>query len=253
MYGGPVISFVIPAHNEEVYIGRCLRALLASADTAGEQYEVIVVDDASTDRTAEIAQSFGATIVPVDLRKISAVRNAGARAARGDVLIFVDADTLLPVETLKAALAAIRQGAVGGGARLEMDVKAPLWGRALAGLIAGVMRQFDLACGCFMFTRRDAFEAVGGYDEQYYASEEIYLSVALKKHGRFVMLPQTVITSSRKFQMYSGREFLQQFLDLAAGGPDAFKRRDALDIWYDGRREQAQSSVHTTKHRAGGT
>ena len=248
-----MLSFVIPAHNEEAHIGQCLRTVLASADALGEPYEVIVVDDASTDRTAEIARSFSATIVPVNLRKISAVRNAGARAARGDVLIFVDADTLLPASTLTAALAAIRDGAIGGGARLVMDEKAPLWGRALAGLIAGAMRQFDLACGCFMFARRDAFEASGGYDEQYYASEEIHLSLALKKQGRFVMLPEPVITSSRKFQMYSGREFLQQFLELAAGGLDAFKRRDMLDIWYDGRREQAQSSEHMTKHQAGGT
>ncbi|HTT08555.1 MAG TPA: glycosyltransferase [Gammaproteobacteria bacterium] len=248
-----MLSFVIPAYNEEAHIGQCLRTVLASAGAAGEPYEVIVVDDASTDRTAEIARSFGATIVPVHLRKISAVRNAGARATRGDVLIFVDADTLLPANTLIAALAAIRDGAVGGGARLQMDQKAPLWGRALAGLIAGTMRQFDLACGCFMFARRDAFEAVGGYDEQYYASEEIHLSMALKKQGRFVMLPEPVITSSRKFQMYSGREFLQQFLDLAAGGLDAFKRRDMLDIWYDGRREHTQSGEHMTKHQAGGT
>ncbi len=248
-----MLSFVIPAHNEEAQIGQCLRTVRASADAAGEPHEVIVVDDSSTDRTDEIARSFGAAIVPVNLRKISAVRNAGARAAHGDVLIFVDADTLLPAATLKAALAALRQGAVGGGARLEMDQEAPLWGRTLAGFIAGTMRQFNLACGCFTFARRDAFEAVGGYDEQYYASEEIHLSFALQKHGRFVILPQSVITSSRKFQMYSGREFLKQFLDLAAGGLNSFKRRDVLSFWYGGRREPPQSNDQPSRPQAGGS
>lgn len=246
-----MLSFVIPAHNEEAQIGQALRTLLTSAGTVGESYEVIVVDDASTDRTAEIARSFGATIVSANLRKISAVRNAGARAARGDVLIFIDADTLLPAKTLAALLEVIRQGAAGGGARLQMDEEVPLWGKALTALIAGTMYQLGLACGCFMFARRDVFEAAGGFDEQYYASEEIHLSLALGKHGRFVMLPEPVITSSRKFRLFTGWEFFQQLVDLVTGGMDALKRRDALGFWYGGRRERTHSTDHLAKPQSG--
>ena len=91
-----LISFVIPAYNEEVMVGATVRALRASASAVGDPYEVLVVDDASDDRTAEVASAAGATVLRVNLRQISAVRNAGARAARGHLLVFVDADTLVP-------------------------------------------------------------------------------------------------------------------------------------------------------------
>src|SRR5437016_4274989 len=116
-----MISLIVPAHNEEAVLERTLRMLLSSARALAEPFELIVADDASTDRTPEIARSLGAIVVPVELRNIGAVRNAGARAARGDVLIFVDADTLVPPGTLVSVMAAIRHGAVGGGARVKLD------------------------------------------------------------------------------------------------------------------------------------
>jgi hypothetical protein len=89
----PKLSFVVPAHNEEHELPETLRAIRRAADSAKESYELIVVDDASTDSTAAIAQQFGARIVPVNRRQIAAVRNAGARESRGEILFFVDADT----------------------------------------------------------------------------------------------------------------------------------------------------------------
>jgi glycosyltransferase involved in cell wall biosynthesis len=237
--GPPALSFVIPAHNEEALIGQTLSSLLASARTIGEPFEVIVVDDASADRTAEIARSFGAAVVSVNRRNISAVRNAGARVARGATLIFVDADTLTPVETLASALRAIRQGAVGGGARVRMDNDVPKWAVALTNLVSWSLCKLGLAAGCFLFARREAFNAVGGFDEQYYASEEIHLSRALKSKGRFVIIPQSVITSGRKARMFSARQILKQLVILASGGRSALKRRENLGFWYDGQREAA--------------
>jgi glycosyltransferase involved in cell wall biosynthesis len=234
----PLISFVIPAHNEDALIGQTLRTLLASAESVGKPFEVIVVDDASTDQTAEIARSLGAAVVTVNLRKISAVRNAGARAARGDVLIFVDADTLVPVKALASAMDAIHQGAVGGGARVRIDDDVPVWATPLLTMVSWGLCWLRLAAGCFLFARRDVFEAVGGFDEQYYASEEIHLSRALKAKGRFVIVAEAVLTSGRKARLFSGRQILRQMIILAGGGRAALKRRDGLGFWYDGRREQ---------------
>lgn len=95
-----MISFVIPAHNEAELLGRTLAALIASAQTVGEPWETVVVNDASTDRTAEIALAHGARIITVNHRQIAATRNAGAQAMTGEVLFFVDADTVV---TLSAA------------------------------------------------------------------------------------------------------------------------------------------------------
>ncbi len=114
----PAISFIIPAHNEQRLLGSTLDALLASAKAVGRAFEVIVVNDASTDHTGQIAQEHGARVVPVELRHIAAVRNAGAQQAVGETLIFVDADTLVPQATLRAALQAIDEGAAAGVLRL---------------------------------------------------------------------------------------------------------------------------------------
>src|SRR5438128_2098443 len=96
-----VISFIIPAYNEEALLGQTLSAVHESARTLGEPYEIITVNDASTDRTGEIALEHGARVVAVKCRQIAATRNAGARAAAGDILFFVDADTVVSEPVLR--------------------------------------------------------------------------------------------------------------------------------------------------------
>src|SRR5436190_23873955 len=90
-----LVSFVIPAWNEESVLGPTLEAVRVAARHLAEPSEVIVADDSSTDQTAEIARQHGARVVTVQHRQISATRNAGAGAAQGDLLIFIDADTLV--------------------------------------------------------------------------------------------------------------------------------------------------------------
>jgi glycosyltransferase involved in cell wall biosynthesis len=231
-----MLSFIVPAYNEEAVLPATLTTLLASAASLGRPFEVIVADDASTDRTAEVARSHGATVVPVSRRQIAAVRNAGARAARGDVLFFVDADTLVPANVLRAALAALAGGAVGGGSLVRLDPAAPLWGVALTAFISRGLMQRRLAAGCFVFARRDTFDAVGGWDEKYFAAEEIILSLALKRKGRFVVVPKAVITSARKFRLFTPWQMIVQGWKMLTGG--GVWRREALDLWYDGRRER---------------
>jgi len=111
-----MISFVVPAYNEEAFIADTLNAIHCSVRAVNEQYEIIVADDASTDRTAEIARSLGARVERVNYRQIAGTRNAGVRASVGEFIFFFDADTLFNPRTLRSALTSMKKGAVGGGA-----------------------------------------------------------------------------------------------------------------------------------------
>jgi glycosyltransferase involved in cell wall biosynthesis len=230
------VSIIIPAYNEEFLLGATIRALQEGVAAQDVPAEIIVVDDGSTDRTADIAREHGARLVSVHVRHIAAARNAGARAAAGDVLVFVDADTIVPTTLLKRAVEAIDAGAVGGGAGVRQDTGEPQWGAAAIVVAAWILRVAKWAAGCFVFVRRDVFERVGGFDERYFASEEIHLSRAVKKHGRFVILPEDVITSGRKARLFSARAVFMQF--AAALWPSTLKRRDRLGLWYGGQREK---------------
>lgn len=231
------LSFVIPAHNEAAELPATLTQLhrtLHALDIAPMRGQIIVVNDASTDATAAIARQHGAAVVHVDKRQIAAVRNAGARQASGEVLIFLDADTRLPARTLSHALNQLKQrDIVGGGARVTFD--APVaWFARLGLLTWNTYSQLTReAAGCFIFTRRDAFEAVGGFDENYFASEELILSRALKTQGRFVVLHDPVVTSARKAIGYNSWQQFRLVLRLIAGYPHAVKQREGLEFWYD--------------------
>jgi glycosyltransferase involved in cell wall biosynthesis len=233
------ISFIIPAYNEEALIGETVERLKLSArDCMNEdEFEIIVVDDDSSDRTASIARECGARVVPVKRRQIAAVRNAGAAEAKGDVYIFVDADTLVPVATLQAAIGALQNGAIGGGAAVRFDDKVSRTAQALGAFVIENFILCRTAAGCFVYCRREAFEAVGGFDERFYASEEVWISKALKQHGKFVMVREPVITSGRKIRMHGLLGLLWTSLRILSQGMGAVQRREGLEVWYDGRRE----------------
>jgi len=235
-----MISFVVPAYNEEALIGRTLDALNRAGQNLEEPYEIVVVDDASSDRTAIIAEQQGARTVYVNLRQIAATRNAGAREANGDKLIFVDADTVVTDEVVRAAVNEMSHGAAGGGCAVAFDGRVPRYAQVIHPVLIRAFRATGLACGCFLFCRREAFDAAGGFDETLYASEEIAMSRALKREGRFVVLRESVISSGRKLRMYSGREVLRLFGGILLAGPKALKSRDALEVWYGGRREDPE-------------
>jgi cellulose synthase/poly-beta-1,6-N-acetylglucosamine synthase-like glycosyltransferase len=205
----PDYSIVIPAYNEEALLPGTLEQLRAAMAEAPFRGEVVVCDNNSNDRTGEAARAAGARVVFEPVNQISRARNAGARAARGRFLVFVDADTSVPPGLLCEALGALGGRACGGGATLAMEgVSHPLALRMVAGWNA-LSRRFSLAAGSFLFVRREAFRAVGGFSERVYASEEIWLSRALKRWGRaqgldFVILDgHSLVTSGRKGRWYS--------------------------------------------------
>ena len=234
-----MLSFIVPAHNEEHELPETLRAIQRAAEASGERSEIIVVDDASEDATAEIATRQGARVVPVNLRQIAAVRNAGARLATGDILFFVDADTRISPRHVPLALAALAKGASGGSARIALDMQVPLWARIFVSVFCAIYFSAKLGAGAFLFTRRTSYEAVGGFDEQYFAGEEVYFTLALKKLGPFVILAEPIVTSARKVRMHGPRFVLSQSFFILLGGKRSLRRREKLDLWYDGKREGA--------------
>ena len=193
----------MPAYNEELELPSTIAAIKAAAGQ-DRQYEIIVVDDGSTDATAEIAAQAGAKVVSINRRQIAAARNAGAHEARGEVLFFVDADTRINAKHVIDAVAALNAGCSGGSARIETDGTIPWWGRFFVKIFCAIYFANNLGVGAFLFTTRKNFDAVGGLDERYFAGEEVLLSLALKKLGRFKILREPIITSGRKLRMYSG-------------------------------------------------
>ena len=236
-----MISFVVPAHNEERLLARTLRSLHDSASACGEPFEIVVVDDSSTDRTAAIAAELGARVVRVAHRQISATRNSGARQARGRFLVFVDADTWVDAAVVAGALGALRAGAVGGGCPVRFDGRLPAWARVAEPLFQALQRSTRMAAGCFLFCTREAFEDAGGFDESVYAGEEVLLSRALRRRGRFVLLRERVLTSGRKLRSHSSRDILRFAALVATRGMGAVRSREGLDVWYGPRRDDPES------------
>jgi glycosyltransferase involved in cell wall biosynthesis len=182
----PRFSLVVPAYNEE----RLLPRLLDSVDAARARYavgaaevEVIVADNASTDGTRRLAEARGCRVVTVPVRMIAAVRNGGAAAARGDILSFIDADSVVHPRTFDVIEATLASGRyVGGATGVTMERWSP-------GIVATwcVMVPMVWAAGMdtgVVFCRRADFEAVGGYPEDRHFAEDIAFLLRLRRLGR---------------------------------------------------------------------
>ena len=239
------ISIVVPAYNEEKLLPAALlsiRGAMGGFTRNGWETELVVCDNNSTDRTAELARSAGAKVVFEPVNQIGRARNAGAAVASGDWLVFIDADSH-PSEALLADVArAIQSGHyLAGGSTVKLEGHYPV-----ASLITEawnwLSRLRSWAAGSFIFCEAAAFREVGGFSRELYASEEIDLFQRLKKLSkrqgkRIVILSQhPLVTSARKMHLYSAREHLW-FLTktvLQAGRP--LKSREQCLTWYDGRR-----------------
>jgi cellulose synthase/poly-beta-1,6-N-acetylglucosamine synthase-like glycosyltransferase len=232
-----MLSFVVPAHNEEACLGRTVEAIHAAARATGRPYEVIVVDDASTDDTAEIARQHDATVVNVDRRQIAAVRNAGGRTARGERLFFVDADTVVSPRVVAAALVQLDRGAVGGGAPARFEGPVPLYAHLLMWWLGWLMRIAGMTGGAFMFMTRAAFQRAGGFDEKLFGAEDAAMCWALKREGRFAVLWPTVLTSGRRVRGTRGLRMLASLFRMAAFPRMLTRRASVEKVWYESDRD----------------
>lgn len=239
------LSIVIPAFNEAHLIERCLQSVAVSiaADQASSfTSEIIVVDNNSTDNTAELARQAGARVVFEPINQIGRARNAGAAQAIGEWLLFLDADSLLSPQLLADIVRVIESGKyVGCGSTLQMD-GLPWWANVTLLLWTGTSILFRWAAGALIVCRRDAFQEVCGFDQDLYALDEIRLSKQLKQWGRRHGLQFTILTghpletSSRKVSLYSGREIAAQIFRIFILPKKTLQDKKHLSVWYDGRR-----------------
>jgi glycosyltransferase involved in cell wall biosynthesis len=255
-----MLSFIIPAHNEERWIAACLGSIRTAMGNIDEPYELIVVDDASTDATTEIARQLfndwqqcgderltpydqrraTYTLIRVELRKIAAVRNVGARAAGGENLFFIDADTQANEPAIRASLAALRAGAAGGGCAPEFHDPRPLWASVLIWIAVTTARRIQLVGGCFQFCTRDSFNAVGGYNENFRAGEDMVFCQDIKKIGRFVVPQPAVVTSARKLNVVTPWQLISLFVTIALRGP-RYESDWIIDILYGDRAQASRN------------
>lgn len=234
-------SFIVPAHNEELWVDHCVTAIHEAMKSLGADYEIVVVNDASTDGTARVAQERGARVLQVECRHISAARNHGARAARGEILFFVDADTLVNAAAVQAAFRVLNDGAIGGGCEPRYDGVLPLWFKLVWPLFVLAMRAFRQPGGSCLFCTRTAFGSTGGFSEIHYAAEDAVFVIELKRCGRFAMLRETVVTSGRNFRAHSFWSYARLAMRFFRHGTKGFGDRTGLDIWYRPLRKRGES------------
>ncbi len=206
------LTIIIPAFNEEAYLPSTLDSIQTAAahlrSDSDAEIDTIVVDNNSKDNTAAVAQSKGAKVVHEPVQGIARARNAGAEHADGDVLVFVDADVILPPTLLAEIHTAMSDPACVGGA---VDVEYRPRRRSMRVYLRAwwlLSRLTGMAQGATQFCRKSVFDEVGGYDEKAWIGEDADFFWALKKYAkrtsgtvRFIKEPR-VRASSRRFDKW---------------------------------------------------
>lgn len=239
------ISVIIPAFNEERLLGESLREIkraMAGFTERSWQTELIVCDNNSTDRTAQIARESGAQVVFEPVNQIARARNAGAAAASGDWFVFVDADSH-PSRELFADVAEQIVGGrcLAGGSIVRMETNSG-FGKLGERLWNRISRWRRLMAGSFIFVEAAAFREVGGFGIELFAGEELELSLKLQKLARargkniVILNRHPLLTSARKLHLYSQRELFWFFVKAAFARKRVLRSREQCAPWYDGRR-----------------
>ena len=176
-----LLSVIVPAFNEELYLPRSLPSLQRAAAECRCSVELIVVNNASTDRTAEIAKASGARVVCEPVHNIARVRNAGAATAHGEVLVFVDADTTVPPGFLdKVHEAMTDPQCLGGSADIVHHVRSTIL-QVYLGAWRWIGFKLGMAQGAAQFCRASVFRALNGYDESQFMGEDVDFHWRLRK------------------------------------------------------------------------
>ena len=235
-------SVIIPAHNEEKYIGKCIKAVkYASIKVGTENVQIIVSANRCTDRTVQIARALGAEVCENTVRCISAVRNEGAKLAKGKIIVTIDADSRMTEGSLAEIKAMLGSGKyIGGGTipkfdRMSLGIAVSSAYVALNIIPVMIKHKAALMGGMFWCLRRD-FETLGGFDESLVSLEDMNFAVRLKRLGDKrnkkygVLRKSRIITSSRKFDEF-GDWYLIKNRELTKAIFTG-KNREAADRFY---------------------
>ncbi len=206
-HSAPRFSVIIPAYNEQAYLPRLLDSVdRACTDYLGgpEGIETVVVDNSSTDATADLARMRGCRVVREERRVIAAVRNTGAGMATGQVLVFIDADNIIHPDTFNAIDRCLLTGKIIAGASGVKMQRMSLGIAVTYVLMVPLVWLTGMDTGA-VFCRREDFEVVKGYNEERLFAEDVQLLWDLKRLGRIRGQKLTRITSIKA--IYSTRKF----------------------------------------------
>ncbi len=235
-----MISIITPAHNEERFIEKCLCSVKAATKEVSEAVEHIVVLNRCTDRTGEIATQLGARIVTDDSRNLSCIRNKGAKASNGDILVTIDADSQMTSNMLIEVLRKLKsEKCIGGGVKIVPERISPGILCSLL-VVAPFVLWHGVSAGMFWCLRKD-YEAIGGFDEKLPCIEDIDFGKRLKIHGKnhgkryHTIRNAHIITSCRKFDHFGDWYFIKNPMVVYR----IFKkdRKQAEQFYYDFRSE----------------
>ncbi len=194
---------IVPAHNEEKYVKRCIDSVKESANRFGKVVEIIIVCNRCTDKTEEIAKENGAVVILNEDRCIAKVRNAGIAAAKGEIIVTIDCDNRMTPGTLSEIYAMINSGKyIGGGAPMRFErYSFPLWCNDIMCRVSfGIT---GLYSGIF-WAKKETFDRIGGFVDKK-AMEDVDTAKLLKKYGKTqgkkytTIKENQLINSTRKF------------------------------------------------------
>lgn len=213
------ISLIIPAYNEEKLIEKTLISVMSAKKyferDLNNTLEVIVVDNLSDDRTVEICRKYDVIVLTEKINQIAKVRNTGARYATGEVLCFLDADSEVSLNIFVLINKAMKsQRFVGGGTKFKLDRRNLFFSLIFIGSVLS-MHIIGLS-GVLIYIRKEYFEQLGGFNEKFYAAEDIDFVLRMKNYGKSIGMRYCniysgyVITSSRKFKVLKFKDLFMQ-------------------------------------------
>ncbi len=220
-----LISVIIPAFNEEKYIGHTLDQLFQSIsenEKQGISWEIIICDNNSLDKTAEIARKKGAEIIFEPINQISRARNKGTEIAKGEWFLFLDADSYPPPALLSDVIDLIQEEQhIGCGSTIKIE-EGTFFNKLRMERLNPLFRFFNVSGGLFILCQGEAFRAIDGFSHGLYALEEFDFIHRLKKYGKkkdkkfTVLFKNPVITSGRKGEYKVSSIFVLFFSQIAA-------------------------------------
>lgn len=235
----PMLSFVIPAYNEEKRVGLLIRDILTSIETSGvprDRYEIIVVDNGSTDSTSTVAGRLGVQVRYFGERSIAKARNHGAKAAGGTYLVFMDADTRVSSDFCSSLIDSLAKNFPDcAGVHIVPNGDGGNTAKMLATFVLnGIEKVFSSSFAVFIH-RREAFERFGGFDERLYAFEDVAWLIRHKALGylgttkRYVVL--TGVSASVSTRAFSRKGALATYLSHLVF-PWRWRDREHSQYWY---------------------